>query len=151
MMIAWKYLDKQTATINALKDYENMTCIISLTPDEIKATGDDMISPRSSSLDDMPRSRNLHSHEDMIINNISKMDVLNQRYKQAVEFMGWFKPAWDTLSEEEQTILSEFYLVKGSKTDALQNICERLNIEKTCAYTRRDKSLKHLSTLLYGI
>jgi len=92
----------------------------------------------------MPQVRNLNSHENMLVSSISKMDVLNQRYKQAVEFMNWFKPAWDTLCEEEQIILSEFYLVAGSKTDAVENISEQLHIERAQIYRRKDKALNRL-------
>ena len=150
-MIAWKYLDKHSATVCALKDFENMTCIINITPDEIKNANDDMTSLGSIVISDMPKVRNLHSQENKILNGISKIEVLKERYNQAVEFMDWFKPAWDSLCEEEQIILSEFYLFAGSKTDALQNVCQKLYIEKTCAYTRRDKSLNHLTAILYGI
>ena len=149
-MIAWRYLDKQTATVNAMKDFENMTCIINLTPDEVKAIEEDMVSPRGSNIDDMPRVHNLHGPEDMLVTSISKMDVLNQRYKQAVEFMNWFKPAWDTLCEEEQIILSEFYLVAGGKTEAVDNLSERLFVDRSNVYRRKDKAVEHLSIMLYG-
>lgn len=64
-MIAWRYLDKQTATINALKDYENMETIIEITPDEIKGIRGDMANPRSSIPDGMPHTRNIRSGENM--------------------------------------------------------------------------------------
>jgi len=149
-MIAWRYLDKQTATVNAMKDFENMTCIINLTTDEVKAIEEDMVSPRGSNIDDMPHVRNLHSHENMLVSSISKMDVLSQRYKQAVEFMNWFKPAWDTLCEEERIILSEFYLVAGSKTDALGNVSEKLFCGRSDVYRKKEKAVEHLSILLFG-
>ena len=149
-MIAWKYLDKQQAAVNAMKDFENMTCMITLTPDEIKTIEEDMVSPRGSNIDDMPHVSNLLSHEDMMISSISKLDVLNQRYQQAVEFMSWFKPAWDTLSQEERIILSEFYLVNGKKTDAVGNLSEQLFVDRSNVYRRKDKALEHLSIMLYG-
>jgi len=149
-MIAWKYLDKQQATLNALRDFENMTCIINLTPDKIKSAEEDMVSPRSNNIDDMPHSRNVHSHEDKIINSICNIDVLRQRYIQAVEFMDWFKPAWDTLSQEEQIILSEFYLVSGKNTGGVESLCEILFIDRSNVYRRKDKAINHLSIMLYG-
>jgi len=149
-MIAWKYLDKQQAAVNAMKDFENMTCMITLTPDEIKTIEEDMVSPRGSNIDDMPHVSNLLSHEDMMISSISKLDVLNQRYQQAVEFMSWFKPAWDTLCEEERIILSEFYLVNGKKTDAVGNLSERLYCGRSEVYRRKDKAVERFSALLFG-
>lgn len=38
MNIAWLYLDKRNAAINALKDYEGMNYIIQTAPSEIAAT-----------------------------------------------------------------------------------------------------------------
>ena len=149
-MIAWKYLDKQQAAVNAMKDFENMTCMLTLTPDEIKTIEEDMVSPRGSNIDDMPHVSNLLSHEDMMISSISKLDVLNQRYQQALEFMSWFKPAWDTLCDEEKIILSEFYLVNGKKTDAVGNLSEQLFVDRSNVYRRKDKALEHLSIMLYG-
>ena len=55
-----------------------MTCIISLTHGEIKTAEDDMASPRGSSIDDMYHARNLHSHEDKVLNSISKINVLKE-------------------------------------------------------------------------
>jgi len=149
-MIAWKYLDKQAATIGALNDYENMTCIISLTPADIISTRDDMEQPRSSTSDGMPHSPNVHSFEDKMVSGIDKIDVLKQRYIQAVEFMKWFKPAWDTLNDEEQMILSEFYLSTGKKTDLVESLSEKLYIDRSNVYRRKEKALEHLSVLLYG-
>ena len=149
-MIAWKYLDKQTATVNAMKDFENMTCIINLTPDEVKNIKEDMVSPRGSNIDDMPHVRNPHGPEDMLASSINQIDILNQRYEQAVEYMNWFKPAWDSLCEEEQIILSEFYLVEGSKTKAVENLSERLFVDRSNVYRRKDKAVEHLSSMLYG-
>ena len=56
-----------------------------LTPAGIKTAEDDMVSPIGSSVDDMPHARNLHSHEDKMLNSINKIDVPKERYKQAVD------------------------------------------------------------------
>ena len=37
MSIIWKYLDKRSATVDAIKDYGSMQFIIDHTDDEIKA------------------------------------------------------------------------------------------------------------------
>ena len=42
MSIMWKYLDKRSATIAAIKDYESMQFIINSTDDEIKRTYEKM-------------------------------------------------------------------------------------------------------------
>ena len=64
--------------------------------------------------------------------------------------MNWFKPAWDTLCEEEQIIFSEFYLVTGKKIDAVENLSDILFCGRSDVYRRKDKAVEHLSILLYG-
>ena len=123
-MIKWRYLNTKTATIDAMHDFENMNCIINLT-------------------EDMSHTRNT------MMNN-SNISGLNDKYKQAVEYMDWFKPAWDTLSAEEQIVLTEFYLILDNKTDSVRNICKRLFCCRSNAYHRKDKAMVHLSILLFG-
>ena len=58
MSIMWKYLDKRSATIAAIKDYDAMQFIIKSTDDEIKHVYDKMGSVGSPKMDGMPRTRN---------------------------------------------------------------------------------------------
>lgn len=63
----------------------------------------------------------------------------------------WFQPAWEALSEEERFVLQEFYLnVEHKQTEAVLNICERFNIERSSAYNKKNRALQHLALLLYG-
>ena len=48
--------------------------------------------------------------------------------------MEWFKPAWEALSEEEQFILTEFFVNDVSKTEAVANIGEKLFLERGTAF-----------------
>jgi DNA-directed RNA polymerase specialized sigma subunit len=149
-MIAWRYLDKQLATLNALGDYRNMETIIEITPEEIKGIKADMASPRNSVPDGMPHSRNIRSGENMMCRAIDQCDVLLNRYQQAVEFMSWFDPAWIQLSEEERLLLETFYMGDANKTAAVENISELLHIERAQIYRRKDKALNRLTIFLYG-
>lgn len=149
-MIAWKYLDKQKATLNALRDYMNMASIIEITPDEIKNTKMDMLFPRSPSNDGMPRAKEPQIGERVIATGIDKCDVLRNRYRQAKEFMDWFQPAWGQLSSEERFILEEFYIAEGSKTNAIGRVSEKLHVERAQVYRRKDKAVHRLTLFLYG-
>ena len=57
---------------------------------------------------------------------------------------------WNALSEDEQFILREFFTTEGTKTDAVGRIGDRLFLEKTQIYFKKDKALLHLALLLYG-
>ena len=139
MSIMWKYLDKRSATIAAIKDYDAMQFILSSTDDEIPGW------------DGMPKAYNPQAAEDRIIKNIDEIDILKERYRQAVEYMDWFKPAWEELSEEERYCLEAFYGDSNNYgSNAAYYIAEYLNIEQPTAYKRKNRALDRLTVLLFG-
>ncbi len=95
MSIMWKYLDKRSGTIAAIKDYDAMQFIINNTEDEIKRTYDKMSNVGSPKWDGMTHAHNPQAGEDRLLNGIEEIDILKERYRQAVEYMDWFKPAWE--------------------------------------------------------
>ncbi len=151
MSIMWKYLDKRSATIAAIKDYETMQFIINNTDDEIKRVNEKMTSLGSPNWDGMPRTHNPQAAEERIINTIAEIDILKERYRQAVEYMEWFQPAWDQLSEEEKFCLESFYGDGNTYgSSAAFYIAEYLHIETPSAYKRKNRALDRLTVLLFG-
>ena len=147
MSVMWKYLDKRTATIRAMEDYENMQFIINNTDDEVKGVRDGMVGLGSPNMDGMPHAHNPQAGEERILDGIEKIDILKERYRQAVEYMSWFKPAWETLSEDDKYVLEVFYLSGESDVGM---ISEHFGIERSSAYNRKNRALNKLSTCLYG-
>ena len=88
--------------------------------------------------------------ENQILHGIAEIDVLEERNRQAEEFMAWFQPAWDALGKDEKTVLTMFYLSENGKTDAIEEISERFCVERSSAYKKKDRALAHLALLLYG-
>lgn len=151
MNIVWQYLDKRAAAINALKDYSSMKYIIEHTDEDIAILHEEMSSPASSVINGMPSTHDPKAGEKRLIACINEIDVLKERYRQALEYMDWFQPAWDALTEDEQYVLKEFYLDDEQKQiDAVYNICDRFNIERSSAYNKKNRALQHLALLLYG-
>jgi DNA-directed RNA polymerase specialized sigma subunit len=150
MNIVWQYLDKKQAAINALKDYINMQYIIEDTDQELVEAYEEAQTPRSSVPTGMPRTDNPKSSEEWIATSIDRIDVLKERYRQALEYMNWFKPAWQELSDEERFILNMFFLSNLTKSDAVLEIGQNLNLERTQIYYRKDRALDRLTILLYG-
>ena len=91
MSIIWKYLDKRSAAVDALKDYGSMKFIIGHTDDEIKRAYEKMEGISSPQLDGMPRSHNPQASEERIVKGIEEIDVLKERYRQALTM-------WQTIS-----------------------------------------------------
>lgn len=151
MMIAWVYLDKKAAAVDALKDYGSMEYIIQNHRCALTELEERMVSLPSAFPTGTPRVRNPHAGEERLAASLDEIDVLKERYRRALEYMEWFQPAWDALTEEEQFVLREFYNNEDNKQiDAVGNICERFHIERSSAYKKKNRSLARLATLLYG-
>lgn len=151
MSIIWKYLDKRSAAVDALKDYSSMRFIIDHTDEEIKGAYEKMGGISSPQFDGMPHSHNPQAGEERIVKGIEEIDVLKERYRQAVEYMAWFLPAWEELSGDERYVLETFY-GEGNEygASAILDICDRFEIERSSAYNRKNRALSHLVVLLFG-
>ncbi len=151
MSIMWKYLDKRSATVAAIKDYDNMQFIIDNTDDAIKAERDKIMGIGSPNWDGMPRSYNPGAAEDRILNGIEEIDILKERYRQAVEYMEWFQPAWNQLNEDDRYVLETFYGDENSYGNgAVGYIASYFGIEQSSAYKRKNRALDQLTVLLFG-
>ena len=151
MSIMWKYLDKRSAAIAAIKDYDAMKFIIDSTGDEIRNAYDYMSGVSGMRLDGMPHAHNPQAGEERIINGIEEIDILKERYRQAREYMDWFQPAWGQLSDEEQYCLETFYGDGNTYgSSAASAIAEYFSIEQSSAYKRKNRALDHLTVLLFG-
>lgn len=151
MTIAWIYLDKKTAAIDALKDYSSMEYIIQNYKEDVADVRDSMMALPSGVPTGLPRQKDPHATETRLASSLDEIDVLKERYRRALEYMEWFRPAWDALTDDEQFILTEFFLRDDiSKTEAMLNIGDHLHLERAQVYRKKDKALEHLTLLLYG-
>lgn len=151
MNITWKYLDKRAGAVEALKDFGNMKFIIDHTEDEVKNAYDKMSGVSSPQFDGMPHSHNPHAAEDRMIKGIEEIDVLKERYRQAVEYMAWFLPAWEELSGDERYVLETFYGEYNEYgSNAADEVADYFQIERASAYRRKNRVLEKLTVLLFG-
>ncbi len=125
MNVIWKYLDTRKATVRALEDLSSMRFIIRESEER---------------LDLQARAPN----------DIEKDDPLQERYEMAKEYMDWFLPAWENLSEDERYVLEVFYTGTGQRKDPVVTICEHLYIERSSAYNKKNRALSRLEVLLFG-
>ena len=122
MQIAWNYLDKRGASIAALSDYKTVRDIIRITPNKIRRLPED---------------------------TDNGINILRMRYNDAIEFLDWFQPAWNTLSKDEQDVLLTFY-DSTDDDDPISKICDEFQIESSSAYNKKNRALAKLTALLYG-
>lgn len=152
MHITWKYLDKRAATIEALRDFHSMQFIIENTSDTIKERYERMVNLSAPNYDGMPHVHSPHAGEARLVRTIDQIDILKERYRQAKEYMDWFVPAWEALTDDERFCLEEFYWTEEyeSRTDAICTICEKLHIERSSAYNKKNRAINHLKVELFG-
>ena len=152
MSIMWQYLDKVKATEKAVRDYGAMKDIIEHTDERIRLIHEKMVGLGSSSLSDMPKGpHNPQAGEERLLKGIDEIDVQKERYRQAVEYMAWFKPAWKSLTDDERICLEAFYWGDdGSQAGAVYSLCNYFGIERSSVYNKKNRALSKLSLLLYG-
>ncbi|MCR5402450.1 MAG: hypothetical protein K6E91_01345, partial [Butyrivibrio sp.] len=131
--------------------YGSMQFIIRNTDDAIRAEHEKMSGLSSMSMDGMPHAHNPKACEDRLIRGIEEIDILKERYRQAQEYMDWFQPAWDQLSEEEQYVLLSFFGdINSYGSNAAYDVMRYFEIEQTSAYKRKNRAIDHLTVLLFG-
>ena len=119
--------------------------------DEIKRVHEKMTSVGSPKWDGMPRTHNPQAGEERILKAIDEIDILKERYRQAMEYMEWFQPAWNQLTEEERYVLETFYGDANSYgSNAVYYIASYFKIEQSSAYKRKNRALDRLTVLLFG-
>ena len=151
MSIMWRYLDKRSATIAAIKDYGNMKFIITNSGEEIAGAYEGMTGVNSPRWDGMPKAHNPTAGEDRAIKAIEEIDLLRERYRQACEYMAWFQPAWDALSEDDRFVLDTFFCSESKYgSGAADAVSDHFSIERSSAYRKKNRALENLTTLLYG-
>ena len=148
MHISWSFLDKQKATISALEAYTSMDFIIRHSDEEIQKERDKMAGIGSPNLDGLPHAHDPQAGEKRMLDCIEEIDTIKERYRQAAEYMAWFKPAWNQLSDEERYVLELFFLEDAEGT--AERIADHFCIDRKSAYNRKYRAVEHLSILLYG-
>ena len=59
------------------------------------------------------------------------LGYLKERYRQAVEYMEWFRPAWEELSDDERFVLDAFYHDENTYGDrAVELVMEKYYIKE---------------------
>ncbi len=151
MNVIWMYLNKKDAAVNALKDYGKMKHIIDHTEEEIQRVYSRIAGVGSPAIEKMPSANNPQAGEDRMIKGIEEIDVLRERLRQAKEYMAWFQPAWDALSDDDQFVLDAFFSGGNEYgAGAADTVAEHFCIERASAYRKKNRALDNLTTLLYG-
>ncbi len=86
MHIGWSFLDKHRAAIAAIEARNGMKFIIEHTPEDVQRVRERMSSASAPVYSDMPHTHDPKSGENRMLAGIDELDVLQNRYLQAVEY-----------------------------------------------------------------
>ena len=150
MHISWNFLDKRKAAMDAISVYHSMQFIIDHTEEDLMAAETKMEGVGSPNMDGLPHAHNPAAAEDRMVKCIEEIDTIKERYRQAVEYMNWFKPAWEQLSEDDRYVLDAFFMDGEECKGAADIVADYFGIERTSAYSKRKRAIERLTTLLYG-
>ena len=150
MHVMTKYLDTRKAAIAALQDFAAMEHVIETTDQQVKEAYEDLASPARPRLDGTPPSGDLHAGEHRLAATLDRIDLYRNRYAQARQYMAWFLPAWEVLSEDDRFVLEAFFLTEGSREQCVDQICDRFYVERDSAYRKKNRALDKLTHALYG-
>lgn len=127
-----------------------MKLIIDQTDEEIKQVYSRMAGVGSPVIEKMPSANKPQTGEDRIIAGIEEIDVLRERLRQAREYMSWFQPCWDALSDDNRFVLDAFYNSNQYGSGAADVVADHYCIERASAHRKKARALENLTTLLYG-
>ena len=135
--------------IDKLKNYEAHREALESIPKEIKRLESVYAGIRSATTDGTPVSGGGNTREDTMLSNIVHRDELKRRLKEARLWLSQVDKALAVLDDEERLILDKFYIhrAKGNVGD----LCERLNVEQSTVYRKRDNALRLFTIALYGV
>lgn len=148
MHIGWSFLDKHRAAVEAIEARNSMKFIIEHTPSDIQSARERMSSASTPVYSRTPHTHDPKSGEDRLLAGIDEIDMLQNRYSQAVEYFNWFDPAWSNLSEDDRYVLEMFFVENAP--DTVDEIAKHFNIERSSVYAKRRRAIDRRGLLLYG-
>lgn len=135
--------------IDKLKNYEVHRQALENIPQEIKRLESVWTGIRSAVTDSTPVSGGGSTREDLMLSNIVHRDELKQRMKEACLWVSQVDKALAILDDEERLVLDLFYIHRDK--GSVGELCERLSVERSAIYDRRDKALRRFTIALYGV
>lgn len=135
--------------IDKLKNYEVHKLALENLPKEIKRLESAYAGIRSATTDGTPVSGVGNTREDSMLSNIVHRDELKRRLKEARLWVSMVDKALAVLNDEERLVLDRFYThpAKGN----VGELCERLHVEQSTVYRKRDNALRRFTIALYGV
>lgn len=139
---------KEEAT-QKLRQYNAMRLALQNLPEELKRLEQAASSIRSARIDDTPVKGGTNRREDMLLSNMVHREELTNTLSQAKLWVSTIDRALGALTPEEKLILYRMYMYP--ERNALDRLCQELDLEQSSIYRKRDQALNRFVTAYYGI
>lgn len=146
----WDYFDYRKAAIGVLQDYGTQHVILNQGDQHTKELRESLTTIGSQRLDDAPRSHNPRAGEARVCAILDNLDVIQARQTKAKQYMEWFTPAWEALTDEDRLVLETFFLDDLTAEDAAIKVADHFYVERKTAFAKKARALGRFARLLYG-
>lgn len=131
-----------------LRDYAAKEQSLESVAERIAQLNLEMSCVRSATTDGTAVHGGGNGREDALINNIAERDELQRAKQLTTEWLEWVNGALTALSDTERDLLDKFYV--NRQRGHVERLCEKMNVEKSEVYRRKEKALRRFALALYG-
>lgn len=139
---------KEEAT-QKLRQYEAMHLALKNLPDELKRLEQAACAIRAARTDGTPVKGGTNRREDLLLSNLVYREELASTLSQAKLWVSTADRALGALAPEEKLILYRLYMYP--ERNAVERLCQELDLEQSSIYRKRDQALQRFTMALYGI
>ncbi len=145
MMI--KYFDIADTAERILKDYRDQEWSLTYCKQQIRyleAKAERITSDISKS-----GHGRAYGNEAHFTDTVAEIDIYKQKYADAVDYFKGFNPAWEKMTEDEQSLLTARYIDKYMESGSMKRIMQEMHLSKTQAYKLSDDALNKFARYLF--
>lgn len=139
----WKY-----EAIENLKDYSAKKASIQNLTDEIMELTAKRGSIRSATADGIAVKGGGSGREDAMINNMVRLDKLQENLHDTEQFIARMDRGLDFLELDENELLVRFYI--EPEKHVAEHFADELGIDVKTVYHRKDRALRKFTIAMYG-
>jgi len=133
--------------VEKLRYYKLKKYSLQVAMEEYNRLGDEMAALHAASDGDRVTGGE-GDREAVLISLIEKRDALSVAIKNTRTWIRVVDKAMAALGDDDRLILNTLYVEKTN--GGINHLCERLFVEKTTVYRRRDRAIREFTIAMYG-
>ena len=138
----------KTEAMEKLRKYEAMRQAMINIPMEINRLEAEYTAVGNANPERQPGNRDVRRREDRLLNNLVCRQELQRTLEQGKLWMETVTHALTGLKPEERLVLHWLYI--DPQDGGMEKLCQKLQVEKSSIYRRRDRALEKFTLAMYG-